>query len=76
MKGKQKYLERAVDADGNTLEFLLRAKRDAPAAKRFGWKALQVIQPLSARVITVDNNAAYPQAIDELKAAKELPQKV
>ncbi len=29
VKGKQKYLYRAVDSDGNTLDFLLSAKRDA-----------------------------------------------
>jgi len=35
VKGKPKYLYRAVDSDGNTLDFLLTAKRDAAAAKRF-----------------------------------------
>lgn len=30
----------------------------------------------SPRVITVDKNAAYPKAIDELKAEKELPKQV
>ena len=34
------YLYRAVDSDGNTLEFLLRPKRDAEAAKCFFVKAL------------------------------------
>jgi hypothetical protein len=29
------YLYRAVDSDGNTLEFLLSPTRDAEAAKRF-----------------------------------------
>ena len=29
------YLYRAVDSEGNTLEFLLRPTRDAEAAKRF-----------------------------------------
>jgi len=29
------YLYRAVDSDGNTLEFLLSPTRDAQAAKRF-----------------------------------------
>lgn len=29
VKGKSKYLYRAVDSDGNTLDFLLTAKRDA-----------------------------------------------
>ena len=34
------YLYRAVDSQGNTLEFLLSATRDAEAAKRFFVKAL------------------------------------
>src|SRR5258708_2107321 len=34
------YLYRAVDSEGNTLEFLLSATRDAEAAKRFFVKAL------------------------------------
>src|SRR5512142_2599816 len=34
------YLCRAVDSEGNTLEFLLSATRDAGAAKRFFVKAL------------------------------------
>jgi transposase-like protein len=35
------YLYRAVDSEGNTLEFLLSPTRDAQAAKRFFEKALQ-----------------------------------
>lgn len=93
------YLYRAVDSEGNTLEFLLSPTRDAEAAKRFFLKALhstadpipqshpvekQVVQPVTAvnsttstpRVINVDKNAAYPQAIAELKAAGVLPQHV
>jgi transposase, IS6 family len=35
------YLYRAVDSDGNTLEFLLSPTRDAEAAKRFFVKALR-----------------------------------
>jgi IS6 family transposase len=34
------YLYRAVDSEGNTLEFLLSSTRDAEAAKRFFLKAL------------------------------------
>jgi len=34
------YLYRAVDSEGNTLEFLLSPRRDAEAAKRFFLKAL------------------------------------
>ncbi|MCB5310922.1 DDE-type integrase/transposase/recombinase, partial [Yersinia massiliensis] len=35
VKGQWKYLYRAVDTDGQTIDFLLTAKRDAPAALRF-----------------------------------------
>jgi transposase-like protein len=76
VKGKPKYLYRAVDSEGNTLDFLLSAKRDATAAKRFFRKTLKAIHVPTPRVITVDKNTAYPKAIDELKAQKELPQKV
>jgi IS6 family transposase len=73
VKGKQKYLYRAVDSQGNTLDFLLTAKRDAKAAKRFFRKMLKAIHISTPRVITVDKNPAYPKAIKELKAAKKLP---
>ncbi len=67
---------RAVDSDGNTTDFLLTAKRDAAAAKRFFCKTLQATHTPEPRVINVDKNAAYPRAIDELKAEQELPQSV
>jgi IS6 family transposase len=35
IKGQDRYLYRAVDSTGQTIEFLLTAKRDAAAAKRF-----------------------------------------
>jgi transposase-like protein len=35
VKGKTKYLDRAVDSTGQTIDFLLTAKRDAAAAKHF-----------------------------------------
>ena len=76
VKGQNKYLYRAVDSDGNTLDFLLTAKRDAAAAKRFFRKALKACHNQEPRVITVDKNAAYPKAIDQLKAKEELPEKV
>ena len=33
--GQWKYLYRAVDRDGSTIDFLLRAQRDCAAARRF-----------------------------------------
>jgi len=72
VKGKWKYLYRAVDSAGNTIDFMLSAKRDKQAAKRFFRKALKAIHNSSPRVINVDKNAAYPTAIGELKAEKTL----
>ncbi len=71
-----KYLYRAVDSDGKTLDFLITAKRDEAAAKRFFRKALKVAYNQELRVIAVDKNAACPKAIDGLKEKKELLQKV
>lgn len=76
VKGKWKYLYRAVDSVGNTLDFLLTAKRDAKAAKRFFRKTLKAAHNQQPRVITVDKNPAYPTAMDELKTKQELPQTV
>jgi len=40
VKGQWKYLYRAVDKEGNTVDYLLTAKRDRTAAKRFSCKAI------------------------------------
>jgi transposase-like protein len=68
VRGAWKYLYRAVDSAGNTLDFMLSAKRDGKAAARFFRKVLKGQHTGSPRVITVDKNAAYPAAIDALKA--------
>jgi len=67
------YLYRAVDSQGNTLEFLLSPRRYAQAAKSFFAKALAAPHTRTPRVITVDKNAAYPKAFKELKAERLLP---
>jgi len=67
------YLYRAVDSEGNTLEFLLSPRRDGEAAKRFFAKALAAPYISPPRVITVDKNAAYPKAFKELKAERVMP---
>ena len=41
VKGDWKYLYRAVDKQGKTIDFLLTAKRDKAAALRFFDKAMQ-----------------------------------
>ena len=56
MNGEQKYLYRAVDSTGQTIDFLLTAKRDATGAKRFFRKAMQSPGNPCPRVINVDKN--------------------
>ena len=41
LNGKWVYLYRAVDKEGNTIDFLLRAKREAAVAKAFFNKAIK-----------------------------------
>ncbi|CDG87699.1 transposase (fragment) [Xenorhabdus bovienii str. puntauvense] len=41
VKGQWKYLYRSVDTDGQTIDFLLTARRDAEAALRFFCKAIR-----------------------------------
>jgi IS6 family transposase len=67
------YLYRAVDSAGNTLEFLLSATRETPAAKRFFAKTLGAAHTVTPRVITVDKHAAYPKVLTELKAVGAVP---
>lgn len=70
--GKWTYLYRAVDSTGATIDFLLSARRDAAAAKRFFQKALRSPGHHRPRVINVDGNPSYPKAISELKRTGEL----
>jgi IS6 family transposase len=70
--GEWTYLYRAVDSDGNTIDFLLSRRRDAHAAKRFLQKALQAAGHPRPRVINVDGNPSYPKVIRELKRTGEL----
>jgi transposase, IS6 family len=67
IKGKWYYLYRAVDSTGQTIDFMLSAKRDTKAAKRFFRKMLKAPKHQSPRVINVDRNKAYPPAVEELK---------
>jgi IS6 family transposase len=68
IKSKWRYLYRAVDSTGATLDFLLSAKQDAAAAKRFLAKALGQQNHPAPRVINTDGHAAYPPAIAQLKS--------
>lgn len=69
VKGKWKYLYRAVDSDGNTIDFMLSAKQNRKSAKRFLKKALGSKHNQVPRVITVDKNPAYPAAVNGVPPA-------
>jgi IS6 family transposase len=76
VKGQERYLYRAVDSTGQTIDFLLTAKRDAAAAKRFFSKVFHSPANPIPRVINVDKNPAYPAAINRLKREGKLPRRV
>lgn len=72
VRGKWMYLYRAVDSTGQTLDFQLNETRSARAAKRFFRKVLGSSHIRQPRVINVDQNAAYPRAVQDLQDDKLL----
>ena len=76
VKGQDKYLYRALDSTGQTIDFLLTAKRDAAAAKRFLRRAIEASGNPMPRVMNVDKNPAYPAAVETLKAEGSVPRRV
>ncbi len=68
VKGKWKYLYRAVDKRGNTIDFYLSSTRNTKAAKRFLNKALRKLKECDQpKTINTDKNPTYNKAISELK---------
>jgi len=74
VKSQWMYLYRAVDSEGNTIDFYLSESRDKQVVKRFFKKALDASHICKPLVITVDKNPAYPVAIQELKEEKRMPE--
>lgn len=73
VKGRWKYLYRAIDKEGKTLDFFLSDRRNAKAAKRFLAKALRRSRDWTPHIINTDKNPAYGQAIAKLKKEGFLP---
>ena len=71
VKGAWKYLYRAVDKEGKTVDFLLTAKRDKAAAKRFFDKAMSAND--IPEKITMDKSGANKAAIDEINVDMNAP---
>jgi transposase-like protein len=74
VKGQWKYLYRAVDKAGNTIDFLLRAHRDKAAAKRYFEKA--IAQNGAPETVTIDRSGANLAALDAMNAQRETPIKI
>jgi len=68
-----KYLYRAVDKEGNTIELLLTAKRDIPAVKRFFKKMMRADHRRLPFSISVDKHASYPDAFTDSQEEKVIP---
>src|SRR5688572_29284849 len=62
--GQWKYLYRAVDRDGDTIDFLLRAKRDLAAARQFLERAIGLHGV--PEKITIDKSGANTAAIQSV----------
>jgi len=63
VRGEWRYLYRAIDKHGVPVDFLLTAKRDLDAAKRFFRKALKDEPLLAPNKIGTDGASVYPKAI-------------
>jgi len=71
VKGVWKYLYRAVDKEGKTVDFMLTAKRDKEAALRFFAKTMKA-NGVSEKV-TMDKSGANKAAMDEINAGRQTP---
>ena len=75
VRGKWSYLYRALDKEGNTIDFYLSPTRNAKAAKRFLSKALSGLKDWEKpEVINTDKAPTYGIAISQLKAEGKCPE--
>src|SRR5688572_29175434 len=70
--GAWRYLYRAVDGTGQTIDFLLSARRDKAAARRFFRQALGRDNTRHPREVITDRLKSYPGALRGMKRAGEL----
>jgi IS6 family transposase len=73
IKGIWHYLYRAIDKQGNTLDWMLSKNRNKQAAKRFFKKILGNLHTINPRVINVDKSPTFSPALSELQAENEAP---
>jgi putative transposase len=68
--GWWKYLYRAVDRNGDTVDFLLNAKRDTVAAAKFFEKAMK--QNVDPQKVAMDKSGANKAAIDGINEGRDI----
>ena len=74
VKGEWTYLYRAVDKQGETIDFYLSPTRNTQAAKRFLGEALKSMKPWAhPGAINTDKASPYGAAITKLKAEGKCP---
>jgi putative transposase len=71
VRGQWKFLYRAVDKEGNTVDFLLCAHRDKAAARRYFEKSID--QNGEPETVTIDKSGANRAALDALNAERKTP---
>jgi len=74
VRGEWKYLYRAVDKEGNTVDFLLRARRHKAAALRYFEKSIQ--QNGVPETVTIDKSGANLAALHAVNAERDTPIKI
>jgi IS6 family transposase len=68
-----KYLYRAIDSHGQTIEFMLSARLDVSAAKRFFKKLMRADHRQLPFTVGTDKHASYPEALAASVKEKVLP---
>ena len=73
VKGRWTYLYRAVDSRGQTIDFLLSARRDTAAAKRFFRKAIAQRHIVNPRTLhRRQESLPIPRAVADMKSDGQL----
>ena len=73
VKGAWKWLFRAIERAGRTIDFMLTDRRNSKAARRFLGKALTRRRDWPPFSITTDKNPAYGEAVRQLKRSEQVP---
>lgn len=76
VKGKQRYLYRAIDSAGNTLDFFLSVKKDKNSAIQFLTRVMSQGHVSVPGTFITDKNPSYPAAIKSLKEINALNENV